>query len=593
MRVRNLGGTQCAAAAQSVIITGPASVTATTVDATSSTAPNGTLTATGNGGTSPYQYSIDGTNFLPTTATAGAYTFTGLTAATYTVTVRDATACTNTTTATVGRLGVCTTTTYTGTAPGDGTNWLNAANWSNCVPSATVDATIPAGLSFYPVLNTTAAAAVRTLTIAVGGSLSQSNGILNVYGSLNNSGTVTLTGGKVVLLGTSPQVTGLSTFHALDVNLAGGTLLLNNATSISNRLTMVQGLLNTNSFTLTLLTGSTLSETDTSYLLGTVLVPDRTLTAGTSESFSGIGLVLTPVAASTSPGLTLVIRTTGTALTGLSSSVSITRYFDIQPAVNTGLNVNMDFSYFNHELNSIPAANLALFKSVSSISGPWANQGLITTLGNTVSKTGITDFSIWTLGNATAPLPVELTVFTAERQGVNAALAWHTASEKNSAGFEVQVSTNGHTFREMGFVASATPSSTSPRAYAFLDREASKTGLRYYRLRQVDRDGKSQFSPVRNVRFDAGSALHLAAAPNPFQDRLTLTVDLPTEATGPAKLSLTDAAGRILLAQSTPVLPAGQSQLELPGLGKLASGVYFVHLALPDQPAQHLKVVKE
>ena len=133
----------------------------------------------------------------------------------------------------------------------------------------------------------------------------------------------------------------------------------------------------------------------------------------------------------------------------------------------------------------------------------------------------------------------------------------------------------------------------SQRAYAFLDREASKTGLRYYRLRQVDRDGKSQFSPVRNVRFDAGSALHLAAAPNPFQDRLTLTVDLPTEATGPAKLSLTDAAGRTLLAQSTPVLLAGQSQLELPGLGKLASGVYFVHLALPGQPAQHLKVVKE
>ena len=39
--------------------------------------------------------------------------------------------------------------------------------------------------------------------------------------------------------------------------------------------------------------------------------------------------------------------------------------------------------------------------------------------------------------------------------------------------------------------------------------------------------------------------------------------------------------------------PAGPSQLELPGLAGLASGVYFVHLAGPGQPTQHLKAVKE
>ena len=70
-----------------------------------------------------------------------------------------------------------------------------------------------------------------------------------------------------------------------------------------------------------------------------------------------------------------------------------------------------------------------------------------------------------------------------------------------------------------------------------------------------------------------------------------LTVELPAGlAAAPARLSLTDAAGRTLLAQLTPALPAGPSQLELPGL---ASGVYFVHLAVPGQPIQHLKVVKE
>ena len=111
VRVRNLGGTQCAAAAQPVVISQPASavaVTATKTDATSFGASDGTVTATGNGGTSPYQYSLDnGATYQPATPSAGSYTFTGLTANNYTVTVRDANACTATTTVTVGSPGAC------------------------------------------------------------------------------------------------------------------------------------------------------------------------------------------------------------------------------------------------------------------------------------------------------------------------------------------------------------------------------------------------------------------------------------------------------------------------------------------------------
>ena len=70
--------------------------------------------------------------------------------------------------------------------------------------------------------------------------------------------------------------------------------------------------------------------------------------------------------------------------------------------------------------------------------------------------------------------------------------------------------------------------------------------------------GAATFSPVCTVRFDgAAGALRLTAAPNPFRERLMLTVELPADLAG------------------------------------LASGVYFVHLAVPGQPIQHLKVVKE
>ena len=110
----------------------------------------------------------------------------------------------------------------------------------------------------------------------------------------------------------------------------------------------------------------------------------------------------------------------------------------------------------------------------------------------------------------------------------------------------------------------------------------------------MDLNGTATFSLVRTVRFDGESVLHLTAAPNPFKERLTLTVELPVgAAAAPAQLSLTDAVGRTLLKQLTPALAAGLSQLELTDLAKLASGVYFVNLTVPGQTIQHLKVVKE
>jgi hypothetical protein len=559
-----------------------------------------TLSLAGNGGPFTVTY-IDGTT--PTVlnnATTGQTIAVPLvgSATTYTlVSATDAYGCALNVTPGSNSLTLneATSTTWNGSAS---TDWFAAANWTNCVPTSTMDALIPAGLTSYPSLNTAATAEVRTLTLANGAGLSQSAGTLNVYGNLTSNtpaASLSLTGGTVAFRGAAPTMAGVASLTSLAVNLNSptGTLTLANDLTATGAVALTQGVLNTGGFTLALTVGATLAESNASYVLGRVAAPGRSLSTATAESFGGIGLTLTPDAASTAfPGLTPVVRTTGTALTGAGTSVSITRYFDIQPAVNTGLNVTMDFSYFTHELNGIPAANLALFKSVTTTAGPWANQSTTSVAGTTVTKTGIADFSIWTLGNAANPLPVELTAFTATRASADAVLNWATASEKNSRGFEVQVSTDGRGYRPLGFVASPTAASTVLREYTYRDREAGKTGLRYYRLRQLDLDGTASFSPVRMLRFEGESTLTFTAAPNPFQERLILTVELPASATA-AEISLTDAAGRTLLKQVTPALPAGSNQLELSNLSKLASGVYFVRFALPGQAPQHLKVTKE
>ncbi|MDO7848806.1 hypothetical protein Q5H92_20745 [Hymenobacter sp. M29] len=187
------------------------------------------------------------------------------------------------------------------------------------------------------------------------------------------------------------------------------------------------------------------------------------------------------------------------------------------------------------------------------------------------------------------PLPVELSAFEAARQGDGAALTWTTASEKNSRGFEVQLSTDGHTFRTLGFVAGAGNSST-PHRYAYLDRETDKTGLRYYRLRQLDADGTASFSPVRVLDFGLAAGATLQAAPQPFGNELVLTVQAP-QAQPDALLTLIDATGRRVLTRQVGLV-AGPNQVSLCELAAVPAGVYVLQVALPGRLVR-LRVVKQ
>ena len=167
----------------------------------------------------------------------------------------------------------------------------------------------------------------------------------------------------------------------------------------------------------------------------------------------------------------------------------------------------------------------------------------------------------------TGTLPVELTAFTAEAHGTTAHLDWHTASEKNNAGFAVEASANGTTFRRLGWVAGQ-GSSTTPRSYQFDDAAlATYPGPTvYYRLRQLDNNGPESFSPVRAVPVTAGTGARLQVWPNPAAG----TVTVAGLAAG-QQLQVLDLAGRVRLMATQ----AGGGPLQL-ALAGLAPGLYVV-----------------
>lgn len=112
-------------------------------------------------------------------------------------------------------------------------------------------------------------------------------------------------------------------------------------------------------------------------------------------------------------------------------------------------------------------------------------------------------------------LPVELVAFSAEASDKVVVLNWETATEQNNRGFEVQRSQDGLNWGTIGFRNGQ--GTTSDRGvYAFVDSTPQK-GFNYYRLNQVDFDGKSTLSAVNMVEVMAeGEGYFATAYPNPI-----------------------------------------------------------------------------
>jgi hypothetical protein len=122
------------------------------------------------------------------------------------------------------------------------------------------------------------------------------------------------------------------------------------------------------------------------------------------------------------------------------------------------------------------------------------------------------------------PLPVSLTAFTAIKKGSTSLLNWNTATEANNLGFDIERSADSRSFSKIGMVYSKAANGNSHESlnYDYTD-VAPMTGINYYRLRQVDRDGKSVYSKIEQVTFGAGTGIRIY--PNPATR--TVNVEAP------------------------------------------------------------------
>lgn len=197
----------------------------------------------------------------------------------------------------------------------------------------------------------------------------------------------------------------------------------------------------------------------------------------------------------------------------------------------------------------------------------------------TVSERGIDNASDPSIsaGNCNT-LPVELSAFKAEAKENTIALLWETASEINNAGFEVERSENGKTFKAISFVEGKGTTVETNR-YSFTDATAQKGKNYYYRLKQVDFDGSFEYSQIVTAQINTGKEVQATLTPNPSQQGITQLRYVAIEK-GSLAVSVYDVVGKQLYDQQFEVA-TGENTVSL-NLDNLAKGVYFVKLTQGD-----------
>jgi hypothetical protein len=174
-----------------------------------------------------------------------------------------------------------------------------------------------------------------------------------------------------------------------------------------------------------------------------------------------------------------------------------------------------------------------------------------------------------------ATLPVKLAGFTAVHNTKGVLLEWTLVSEINNKGWTIERSDNGsNNWKDVGFVQGAGNSNAATK-YHFLDA-GPQPGAYFYRLRQVDMDGKISYSHVLLVTIGKrGAGIDLAAFPNPFRTVNTIRFNVPVFAK--VNLSLYNEAGQQVQAISNQMMEAGSYQQLFNG-SNLAAGKYILKL---------------
>ena len=301
---------------------------------------------------------------------------------------------------------------------------------------------------------------------------------------------------------------------------------------------------------------------------------------GTSAKLFPVGPSTTqyaPVTITNSVNRNFTVKVGNTVSNPVSGYRYVNHQWDITPSVLTGNSATLAFGWSSSaQAATFNPAQSVQINHYNTTSNTWDASFSATVSGSnpyTATTSGITVFSPFSATNVTV-LPVEVLSFegkntevrnpaTGGTEGGNF-LTWQTANEVNNKGFQIerrQVTTD--TWDAIGFVAANNKASN----YQFLDdrrdgKFSVSTTTDYYRLRQIDKDGKETLSKVVSIQSKGNDKLKVY--PNPVSHQLTIETEVKGD------YHIFNLLGQVVLSARTPSErgPAATQQIDVSALPK-------------------------
>ncbi len=188
-------------------------------------------------------------------------------------------------------------------------------------------------------------------------------------------------------------------------------------------------------------------------------------------------------------------------------------------------------------------------------------------------------------------LPVKYISFEAIPNDKKVDLNWQTDNEVNNSRYEVERSFDGNYFSTINVVNKALTTSSTTRKYTISDNATAFAGkeIVYYRIKQIDVNGKYIYSKTAMVRLSANKGIIMQLSPNPFNE--SVTVNFTSIDKGTALIKMRSLTGQIVLTKNV-LINKGDNRVQIGGLGELAKGMYIAQIIINGVVADKQKIIK-
>lgn len=149
-------------------------------------------------------------------------------------------------------------------------------------------------------------------------------------------------------------------------------------------------------------------------------------------------------------------------------------------------------------------------------------------------------------------LPVKFLGFSAVLKNKDVLVQWSTTEEVNASVFELERSFDAANWNTIAYIA-AVGNTSATTNYSYTDKNIN-SGTVYYRVKQIDMDGKFTFTPIRSVKPGTIEKTEVNIA---SMGQSKVLLQFPREISGTVVVRFTAPNGQ-LLAQQTLNKPFGQ-----------------------------------